>query len=309
MTYFLGIDGGGTKTRCVIGDDSSVLGTGSGSGCSILRVGEACARDSLAGAIHEACVQAGVSPQQITRTCAGIAGAGDDGIASRLQRLLIEVVGGAIEVIGDMEVALESAFGDGPGIVVTAGTGSIAFGRNGKGDTARAGGWGRILCDEGSAHWIAVKAIDAALHEFDRGSERQILSDIMSELDLKTPTDLAVYAGGTPTPEFAILFPLVIAAADGGDEIARRVLEIAGIELAGLVKIVAERLFGDSEEIPVATNGGVFTGSALVKESFRRQLKNMLPRVVCADALVDPAAGALARARREFGVWHKREKR
>jgi len=144
VTFFLGIDGGGTKTRCVLGDQTSVLGTGIGSGCSILRVGEACARDSLAGAIHEACVSAGVSPHQISRTCAGIAGAGDDGVASRLQRLLIEILGGAIEVIGDMEVALESAFDGGPGIVVVAGTGSIAFGRNEQGDTARAGGWGRM---------------------------------------------------------------------------------------------------------------------------------------------------------------------
>ena len=68
MPFFLGIDGGGTKTRCVIGNENSVLATGSGSGCNIVRVGEACARDSLSGAIHEACVQAGLSPQQIVRT-------------------------------------------------------------------------------------------------------------------------------------------------------------------------------------------------------------------------------------------------
>jgi len=66
VTFFLGIDGGGTKTRCVLGDDDQVLGMGTGSGCSILRVGEACARDSLAAAIHEACVSAGVSPHQIS---------------------------------------------------------------------------------------------------------------------------------------------------------------------------------------------------------------------------------------------------
>jgi len=75
VPFFLGIDGGGTKTRCVIGDDKSVLAAGSGSGCNIVRVGEACARDSLSAAIHEACAQAGVSPQQIARTCAGVAGA------------------------------------------------------------------------------------------------------------------------------------------------------------------------------------------------------------------------------------------
>jgi len=108
VPFFLGIDGGGTKTRCVIGDENSVLGEGSGSGCNIVRVGEACARDSLSSAIHEACVQAEVSPQQLARTCAGVAGAADDGVASLVQRVLIEIVGGAIEVIGDMEIALET---------------------------------------------------------------------------------------------------------------------------------------------------------------------------------------------------------
>src|ERR1051325_8724015 len=166
---------------------------GSGSGCNIVRVGEACARDSLSGAIHEACVQGGVSPQQIARTCAGIAGAADDGIASQLQRLLIEILGGAIEVIGDMETALESAFGGGQGIVAVAGTGSIIFGRNDRGETARAGGWGGNLCDEGSAYWIVIKPIHSALHALDRGCDSRLLNELLAAFDLQTPSDLVVY--------------------------------------------------------------------------------------------------------------------
>ena len=111
MPLFLGIDGGGTQTRCILGDDTSVLARGIGSACNVLRVGEACAQESLAGAIHEACVAANVSPREIARTCAGISGAADDGIDGLMQRLQLEIVGGAIEVLGDMEVALESAFG------------------------------------------------------------------------------------------------------------------------------------------------------------------------------------------------------
>jgi N-acetylglucosamine kinase-like BadF-type ATPase len=74
VSLFLGIDGGGSKTRCVLGDEKSLLGSGSASGCNVLRVGEACAQSSLQAAIHEACVQAGISPQEIMRTCAGMAG-------------------------------------------------------------------------------------------------------------------------------------------------------------------------------------------------------------------------------------------
>jgi N-acetylglucosamine kinase-like BadF-type ATPase len=305
VTFFLGIDGGGTKTRCVLGDDNSVLGTGTDSGCSILRVGEACARDSLAGAIHEACVSAGVSPHQISRTCAGIAGASDDGIASRLQRLLIEILGGAIEVIGDMEVALESAFDGDPGIIVVAGTGSIAFGRNGQGETARAGGWGRILCDEGSAHWVVIQAIDAALHDLDRGSDPALLKDLLKVLGLRTATDLAAYAGGTPTPEFAPLFSEILAAADKQDQIACAVLQNAGVELAGLANTLVQRLFNGAFEIYLATHGGVFASSAMVKTTFASTLRETCPSARVLDVAVDPALGALRRARREFGIWHK----
>ena len=308
MTFFLGIDGGGTKTRCLLGDDTAVLGTGTGSGCSILRVGEACARDSLAGAIHEACVQAGVSPQQISRTCAGIAGAGDDGIASRLQRLLIEVLGGAIEVIGDMEVALESAFDGGPGIIAIAGTGSIVFGRNDRGETARAGGWGRILCDEGSAHWIVVNAMHHALHSFDRGEDSQLLKDFLAALDLQTPSDLAAYAGGNPTPEFAPLFPVIMAAAERGDWTARSVLRNAGRQLAGIAGIFVGQHFEGSNEVPVATHGGVFSAGSIMRTAFVELLQEMCPRARVLDVGVDPALGALNRARREFGIWHRNAK-
>jgi N-acetylglucosamine kinase-like BadF-type ATPase len=305
VTFFLGIDGGGTKTRCLLGDENSVLASGTASGCSVLRVGEACARDSLAGAIHEACVRGGVSPRQVTRTCAGIAGAGDDGIASVLQRLLIEIVGGAIEVIGDMEVALESAFGGGPGIVVIAGTGSIVFGRNERGETSRAGGWGRILCDEGSAHWIVIRAIHHSLHALDRGCDSPLLNDLLTFLDLRTPTDLVVYAGGSPTPEFAPALPVVLAAAERGDDMACAVLRSAGVELAGQACIIAQRLFQDAPEVPITTHGGVFAGSATVRSAFAESVLENCPRARVLDVVVDPAMGALQRARRDFGIWHK----
>jgi len=243
VPFFLGIDGGGTKTRCVIGDDKSVLGTGSGSGCNIVRVGEACARDSLAAAIHEACAQAGVSPQQIARTCAGVAGAADDGVASLVQRVLIEIVGGAIEVIGDMEIALESAFGGGAGVIMIAGTGAIAYGRNDRGEAVRAGGWGRLVGDEGSGHWIGVQAIGAALREYDRGADSGLLRELMRALEVRSVHDLAVKANSDPVPEFARLYPVVLAAEESGDAAAIEVLERAGVELATTVELLIGRLF------------------------------------------------------------------
>lgn len=304
MTFFLGIDGGGTKTRCVLGDESAVLASGSGSGCNVLRVGEACARDSLAGAIHEACVQGGVSPQQISRTCAGISGAADDGVASLVQRLLIEIIGGAIEVIGDMEIALESAFGGEPGIVIIAGTGAIAYGRNSRGETARASGWGRMVSDEGSGHWIGVQAIGAALRSYDAGKQTPLLRALLEALDAKTVHDLVVRVNGSPAPDFAALFPVVLAVAEDGDKLAAEVLERAGSELARTVATLVERLFPNGET-QVAMHGGVILGSDRVRTAFAHALHEFSPQATLSEVEVDPALGALQRARREFGIWHK----
>ena len=305
MPFFLGIDGGGTSTRCIIGDLESVLGRGSGSGCNIVRVGEACARDSLSGAIHEACVQAGVSPRQITRSCAGVAGAADDGVASLVQRVLIEIIGGAIEVIGDMEIAFESAFGMDAGVIVIAGTGAIAYGRNQQGETARAGGWGRLISDEGSGHWIAVEAIRAALREFDNGKQAELLQRLMTAISVRDVQDLAVKANTDVTVDFATLLPVVVSSAESGDEAAIGVLNRAGQELAATASLVTHRLFGDAE-VQVATHGGVFAASPLVKSAFVAELRRVCPRATSADISIDPVFGALQRARREFGVWHKR---
>jgi glucosamine kinase len=304
VPFFLGIDGGGTQTRCILGDDTSVLARGTGSGCNVLRVGEACAQESLAGAIHEACVAANVSPRQITRTCAGISGAADDGIASLVQRLLIEIVGGAIEVLGDMEVALESAFGGGPGVIVIAGTGSIAYGRNSCGEKGRAGGWGRLVSDEGSGHWIAVKALSAGLRGRDRQNRSDLLKELMRALDISSAEDLVIRINEDPVRDYASLFPIVLARADAGDKQGIEVLESAGRELASLAETLIQRLFGTGEEVAIATHGGVFSSSGQVKRSFEQELRKLWRSASFVDREINPAMGALERARREFGVWH-----
>jgi N-acetylglucosamine kinase-like BadF-type ATPase len=117
--------------------------------------------------------------------------------------------------------------------------------------------------------------------------------------------DLAVKANSDPVPEFARLFPVVLAAEESGDASAIEVLQRAGAELAATAEIVIRCRFPDSEHVSVATHGGVFSGSVLVKNAFRVELKRLCPAAKCSDGEVDPALGALEIARREFGVWHK----
>ena len=177
MAYYLGIDGGGSKTTCVVGDESSLLAAVTSGGSNITRVGEAGAREALQQAIREACLAARINPQQVFCTCIGAAGAGRAEIASTVRKIVAEIIPGEIEVVGDMEIALAAAFGKGPGVIVIAGTGSIVFGRDAQGKVARAGGWGFAISDEGSAHWIGLAAARAVLRAADEVGEDQAERD------------------------------------------------------------------------------------------------------------------------------------
>ncbi len=301
MSIFLGIDGGGSQTSCLIGDEKSVQGKGTSAGSNVVRVGERQARESLGSAIRQACSAANISPAKIERTCVGIAGGAGPEIAAIVRRLLSEFVSGEIEIVGDMVIAIEAAFGSGPGVIVIAGTGSIAYGRNSSGQTARAGGWGFAISDEGSGHWIGRSAVAASMRACDEAgaeSTSVLRESIMKSWGVTTHEQLVVMANAAPPPNFAALLPGVLSAADAGDATARNVLTEAGVELATLAKIVIGRLFADAGAIPVAVSGGVFCNCEVIRQVFYDRLRAVHPRVVPHVTLVDPAMGALELARK-----------
>ena len=301
MSIFLGVDGGGTKTSCVIGDKNSVLGTGASTGSNVVRVGEQQARASLSAAIRQACAAANVTPAKVERTCVGIAGGTLPEIAAVVRGLVSEFVSGQVDVVGDMVIAMEAAFGSGPGVIVIAGTGSISYGRNSAGQTARAGGWGFAISDEGSGHWIGRSAVAACMRAYDEvraESTALLLENIMKSWGASSRERVVVIANASPAPDFAALLPAVISAADGGDVTARAVLTQAGEELSSLAAIVIRRLFANAGAVPVAVAGGVFGNCELVREIFYERLRAAFPQIVANSTLVDPAMGALALARK-----------
>src|SRR5271165_2991065 len=180
MAYYLGIDGGGTKTRCVLANETTILATAVSGGSNVVRLGEAYARESLHAAIRQACTVARISPNQIQRVCIGAAGAARPEIANNLRALLAELNPDLnIEVVGDAAIALEAAFGSGPGVIAIAGTGSIVYGRDAAGQIARAGGWGFAISDEGSGHWIGLRAISLILSARDQGLETALTDMVL----------------------------------------------------------------------------------------------------------------------------------
>ncbi|MBZ5651484.1 MAG: hypothetical protein LAO18_13475 [Acidobacteriia bacterium] len=300
MAIFLGIDGGGSKTSCLIGDETLILGTGTGAASNVVRVGEAQARESLASAIRQACTVANLKPSEISSVCVGLAGAARPEISEVVRRIISDLVPGKIKVVGDTVIALEAAFGSGPGVIVIAGTGSIAYGRNREGQTARAGGWGFAISDEGSGHWIGRIAVAAALGAWDENPEQnlRLIEVLMKFWRLETIEQLVPAANATPPPDFAALFPAVLSLAESGDRIARDVLTQAGTQLANLAGILLRRLFPNPGVVPVAMSGGVFGSSAQVRQVFYNSLRSGYPDVVINPTVIEPVRGALELARR-----------
>jgi len=298
VAFFLAIDGGGSKTSCAVGDETALLGKGSAGGSNVVRSGEAAAGRALLEAVQQACAAAQVSPRQITRTCVGLSGGDRPETAEPVRRMLAEFVSGEIEIVGDMEIALHAAFGGGAGVIVIAGTGSIAFGRNSRRRTVRAGGWGHAISDEGSGHWIGRCAVSHALRVYDEGENPALLQRVMKAWGTESRDKLILVANAAPGPDFASLFPVVAAAADTGDSTAKSVLAQAGAELSGIAKVVIRRIFAGNEAIPVATAGSVFGNSALVRQVFYNSLRSEYPGVAVNPKVVEPLLGALDLARR-----------
>jgi glucosamine kinase len=304
MPYYLGIDGGGTKTRCVLADETTVLAKAMSGGSNIVRLGETRAREALHAAIRQVCTTANVSPHRIRAICIGAAGAARPEIAAKIRSILAELISEVpltnIEVVGDTVIALEAAFGAGPGVIAIAGTGSIVYGRDAAGHTARAGGWGFAISDEGSGYWIGRRAISAIVSARDQGLETALTAMVLQAWKVNTLDELVQQANSTPPPDFPRLFPIVLRAAEKDDSIARDLLADAGTRLAALATIVVRRLVPHAPVamLPVAMTGSVFRQSPYVRQVFYNILQTSFPGLDVRQDLANPVEGALARARK-----------
>src|SRR5215469_15893831 len=217
MTYSLGFDGGGTKTDCVLLDESgAIAGQGRGGPANPLRVGYDQAFASLREAGAQAISAAKIRTTGVTRVCAGLAGAGRKSVIRRMMVFLAQEFPAALtQVATDYEIALEAAAGSGPGVVLIAGTGSVAFGRNAAGETARAGGYGAWVGDEGSAFEIGRRAFSAMARARDSDAPATLLAEtIPAALQSSDWDDLLLRSMKTPDEFFPKLFPVVIETAE-----------------------------------------------------------------------------------------------
>jgi len=299
VVLYVGLDGGGSKTRAVVaGPDLVPLGRGGGPPSNASRMSLSHILEVVQEAVAEALNGAGATLEDLVGLCCGLAGIEVSGMAERVQMALARSFRMRITLATDARIALAAATQgpvDGPGIVLISGTGAIAFGRRTDGREARAGGWGPLLGDEGSGYAIAREGLSAVLRDFDgRGPATLLRSTVLTSEGVSAPSELLqrVLRDSRPS-EIAAFFPLVLDAARKGDEVALGIFQRAGAELALAVTTVVRELGMAGESFAVATVGGVFESGELVLAPIRSALARAAPRANLAPAAYPPEIGAI----------------
>jgi N-acetylglucosamine kinase-like BadF-type ATPase len=293
--YVLGIDAGGTKTVCLLADESgAILAEARGGGANLQAHGELEVEKVLHQVMETALGEHDVRPSAI---CLGIAGVDRPQDADAIRGIMRRIGWKARTlVVNDALVALVAGAGDTAGMVIIAGTGSIAYGRNGHGQAARAGGWGYLLGDEGSGVWIGRRALSAIVRAADgRGPATELTGRVMSHLGLVRPSDLIheTYYRDLKRAAIAGLAPVVEQARAAGDAVAADILAQAARELIVAASSVLARLGMRGDVFPTILAGGIFKAVPWLAAEVVRLLLEVAPRSDARVLEVEPAVGAV----------------
>jgi len=206
-----------------------------------------------------------------------------------------------VRIESDALIALEGAFKGGAGIILIAGTGSIAFGKDEKGNIYRTGGWGRILGDEGSGFFIGKHAMTVVCRHLDGRSAPTLLTAMVAKkFGLKSSTDIisAVYKDNM---NIAAIAPLVFEAAKKGDAAASEIIQLSSVELTEHVRALVMKIQGGKTEtvrrkIPLSFIGGLIAEETSLTRALRRQISNSFPNIDIVEPMAPPVYGAVLMA-------------
>jgi len=293
--HVLGIDAGGTKTVCLLADgDGRIVAEARGSGANLQAAGELEVEKVVHGVMQAALGDRGIRPAMI---CLGIAGADRPEDAATVRGIMARIgLNIPAIIVNDALVALTAGVGNVPGVVVVAGTGSIAYGRNAANRAARAGGWGYLFGDEGAGFWIGRAVLVAIVKQFDgRGPATKLTDLVLDQLHLKSPEELVheIYGDAARPRRIATLASLVAPAIDAGDEIATRILDHAAAELGAAAASVITRLDLRDEAFTTVLSGGMFRGIPRLVALMRDRIREVAPRSDVRLLDVEPAVGAV----------------
>ncbi len=301
--FFLGVDGGGTKTHIALMNHAGkVKCEGFAGPSNPLRVGVETAVGNIVKAVSEACDQGGVSRGDIVAATLGLAGVRRADLRQRvresfLQRLKIKNV----DVITDAEIALYATTLGEPGLVVIAGTGSICLGKNQAGEIAISGGWGPLAGDEGGGVGIAQRALHTVAKASDGRGAPTMLSERASEyFRASGPENLivAIYSPQIDNTRIAGFAQLVVETAQKGDKLATEILEEAGLELGLAACAVIKKLSLDRDKVPIGCVGNIFKAGKLLTKPMLKIIRGCAPKAYLTEAAMPPAHAAALMAMR-----------
>jgi N-acetylglucosamine kinase len=295
--YLIGLDGGGTKTKCVITDlELNPLFTCQGGPSNFLIIGTQKVSETILPLILESIAYLKISHEDIASILIGTTGAGREGDAEKLKTDFIEYAKSkeysfkSFHVDSDARIALEGAFSGEPGSLLIAGTGSVIFGKDKNHKIHRVGGFGRLIGDEGSGNTLGRRGLNQVAKQFDGRGEKTLLTEILKkDFGITDSSQLIteVYRNNLDIASFA---PKVIEAAQSGDKIANNILEEESNELVLHVKSIY-KMIGE-EKLKLCLMGGTIATENYYSTMFRKKIELQLPSIRIVSAENPPEIGA-----------------
>ena len=293
--HVLGIDVGGTKTVCLLADEQGeVIAQGRDEGANLQGAGELALEKVLHSVMEKTLAEPGVLPAVICLGIAGVDRAADEAVVRSIMKRIGHKA--KILVVNDALIALQAGIDSDQGIVIVAGTGSIAYGRNSKGEASRAGGWGYVLGDEGSGYWIGRLALRAVVRHADaRGRVTSLTPRLLSHFGVERAADLIhkIYHEDVPPSAIAALAKYVQQSRDEGDTVATSILSRAADELITAATAVMTRLELTDENFSFVLAGGMFHAVPWLCDQLKLMLPSLAPNSRTMRLEAEPALGAV----------------
>ena len=302
MKYLIGFDCGATKTKCALADiDGNITCSANGKPSNYLVIGVDNAARNILSLLDKFKNELDFTQAEIEKVVIGAAGAGRKDDAERLLKAVTEsasvkgIIFKSITVVSDAQIALEGAFPGKPGCILIAGTGSIIYGKDKEGNVFRAGGFGRLIGDEGSGYSIGRKALQAAAKYFDGREEKTLIVKLVAEkFFIKTSDDLIskLYKENF---DIASVAQIVLTAAEEGDKIALNILAEESNQLIELIKAMMKKM--NTGELNVSTAGSLISKKNDYSDMLLKKIKTYLPSIKVIKPEHSPVEGAIILAK------------
>ncbi len=302
MKYYIGIDGGGTKSKCVLCYENlnTIYETHSGP-TNFLTIGTESVAETTISLITKCCNNQNISLNKIQGIVLGTTGAGRENDAQKLEIAVKELAKSKnlpqlnFKVVSDARIALEAAFSGNPGSILISGTGSIMFGKDKDGNIHRVGGFGRLIGDEGSGLTIGRKGLNILAKYFDERGKHTILKEkVENKFNIVDQSSLItkVYSENMRIQEIA---PLVLESANEGDELCKNILDEETNELLLHIAAMAKKM--NDEHMKLVFIGGIISNENIFSKTLKEKIKLFLPHIILQVPDHTPEIGAVIMAK------------